>query len=258
MKINASYGRLNQDIDIDGHYLYQGYFKTTNWYNWRDGNSGGNTVTSARGNNMNLGFIQREEFRVGFETGLLDNTIMMELNYFSQDTKGLLTTGQNTIYPSYFNSGRFNLLSYTNHESDRRTGFDFNLSLNKKIGKVNTTLGFVGMVYSSRALLRDEMREYDYQNRAGKPLDASWGLISEGFFQDEDDIANHAIQTFGAVKPGDLKYRDVNEDGVVDSKDEVYLGHNGWAAPPFSCGVNLTLNWNNFTLFALGTGVRVL
>lgn len=256
LKLNTSYGKLNQDIDIDGYYLYQGYFRTTNWYNWRDGSAGGNTVSSARGDNMNLGFVQREEFRVGLEAGLFDNAIMMDVNYFNQDTKGLLTTGLNTIYPSYFNSGRFNLLSYTNYENDRRTGVDFNLKLNKKIGKVDAFIGFSGMAYSSKALLRDEMREYAYQNRAGKPLDASWGLIYEGFFQDDADIANHATQTYGVVKPGDLKYKDVNEDGVIDSKDEVYLGHNGWSAPPFSYGVNLTLKWKRFTLFALGTGVQ--
>lgn len=255
LKLNASYGKLNQDIDIDGYYLYQGYFKSTNWYQWRDGNAGGNTVSSARGDNMNLGFIQRKEFRIGMEAGLFNDAIMLDANYFKQDTKGLITTGVNTIYPSYFNAGRFNLLSYTNFENDRRTGLDFNMKLNKKIAKVDVSLGFSGMFYSSEALLRDEMREYDYQNRAGKPLDASWGLISEGFFQDEEDIANHATQTYGTVRPGDLKYRDVNEDGIIDSKDEVYLGRSGWSAPPFSYGLNLTLKWKNFTFFALGTGV---
>ena len=87
---------------------------------------------------MGLGFIQREEFRIGLEAGLFNNAIVLDMNYFRQDTKGLLTTGQNTVYPSYFNAGRFNLLSYTNFENDRRTGLDFSLKLNKKIGELYT------------------------------------------------------------------------------------------------------------------------
>lgn len=54
---------------------------------------------------MGLGFIQREEFRIGLEAGLFNNAIVLDMNYFRQDTKGLLTTGQNTVYPSYFNAG---------------------------------------------------------------------------------------------------------------------------------------------------------
>lgn len=54
--------------------------------------------------------------------------------------------------------------------------------------------------------------------------------------------------------PGDLKYKDINEDGVIDSKDQIELGKNGWSAPPFSFGLNLTVKWKNFSLFAMGSG----
>lgn len=162
MKLTTSYGKLNQDIDIDGYYLYQGYFQTANWYTWRDGASGGSTVKSVRGTNMGLGFIQREEFRIGLEAGLFNNAIVLDMNYFRQDTKGLLTTGQNTVYPSYFNAGRFNLLSYTNFENDRRTGLDFSLKLNKRLENCMHHLVF-RHAFSTKALRRDEMREYAYQ-----------------------------------------------------------------------------------------------
>lgn len=90
--------------------------------------------------------------------------------------------------------------------------------------------------------------------RKGRALDASYGYVCEGFFQDQTDIDNHARQTFGTVKPGDLKYKDINEDGVIDSKDQIELGKNGWSAPPFSFGLNLTVKWKNFSLFAMGSG----
>src|SRR5690606_29947028 len=81
-----------------------------------------------------------------------------------------------------------------------------------------------------------------------------WGYIAEGLFKNQADIDNHAKQTFGDVKPGDIKYKDVNGDGVVDTRDQVNLGKNGWAVSPFTYGINLTLKWRRLTLFALGSG----
>lgn len=134
-------------------------------------------------------------------------------------------------------------MPWINYNEDRRSGFDFALSANKKFGDFDVTLGFNGMVYSSKALKRDELYDEDYQYRKGRALDASYGYVCEGFFQDQTDIDNHARQTFGTVKPGDLKYKDINEDGVIDSKDQIELGKNGWSAPPFSFGLNLTVKW---------------
>jgi hypothetical protein len=133
------------------------------------------------------------------------------------------------------------------------------LNFNKKLGEVAWTLGFNGTYYKTEAKVRasDTQYEYDYQYRSGKPTDAIFGLQSEGFFSDEADIANSPDQSTlasGGVKPGDIKYKDQNDDGVVDTRDEVYLGRGGWYGAPLTAGVNLTAKWKNFTFFALGTG----
>ncbi|MDP4208825.1 MAG: SusC/RagA family TonB-linked outer membrane protein [Bacteroidota bacterium] len=252
LKLTASYSKLNQDIDISDFYMYKGYFvKNGGWYTYRDGNSGGWTTLSKRQDDPEvMKPIQREEFRVGLEASLLNKMVTLDANYFTQTTNGLLTQGLSTIYPSYYTD----FAPYLNYNKDRRTGVDFALNLNKKIGQVDATLGFCGMYLTTEAVRRDEAYLDAYQNRAGKPLDSYWGYVCEGFFQDQTDITNHAQQTFGNVQPGDLKYQDVNGDGVVNSKDQVNLGHNGWSASPFTYGVNVTLKWKNFTLFAMGTG----
>lgn len=263
LKLTSSYSVLNQDLDIgwtiDGdlvnYYLYKGYFDNQGgWYQWRDGAAGGWTTGSKRGDNPNMTFIKRKEFRVGVDATLFDNLLSVNSNYFLQDTDGGLTQGSSTIFPSYFSDWDFSFLPFLNYNKDRRTGVDFNLNLNKKFGQVETILGFSGMYFSSKAIRRDEVFQDDYQYRVGKPLDSYWGYISEGLFMNEADIENHARQTFGDVKPGDIKYKDVNGDGIIDSRDQVDLGHNGWAVSPFSYGMNFTLKWKNLTLFAMGTG----
>lgn len=256
LKITASYAKLHQDLDISSYYMYKGYFSDKGgWYQWHDGVAGGNTTGSKRGDNPNLDFITREEFRAGLDATLFDNLLKVNANYFIQTTNGLLTQGASTIYPSYFDLGsELSFLPWINYNKDKRTGFDFSLSANKRFGDFDVTLGFSGMVYSSEALKRDEVYDYDYLKREGRALDVTYGYICEGFFQDQADIDSHAKQNFGTVKPGDLKYKDINGDKVIDSKDVVDLGHNGWSAPPFSFGLNLTVKWKNFSLYAMGSG----
>lgn len=258
LKLTASYAKLHQDLDISDYYMYKGSFSKTDghWVQWHDGTAGGWTPTSRGGDNPDLDFVTREEFRVGLDATLFNRLLRINANYFHQDTKGLLTQGTATIYPSYFSLGDTNnFLPWINYEADRRTGFDFSLTANKKFGEFDVTLGFNGMVYASEALIRDEVYDEEYQYRAGRPLDVSYGYICEGFFEDQADIDSHARQAFGGtVKPGDLKYKDVNGDGVIDSKDQVELGKNGWSAPPFSFGLNLTVKYKNLSLFAMGSG----
>lgn len=258
LKITASYANLHQDLDISSYYMYQGYFfysPSEGWFRWRDDAAGGPTSVSKRGSNPNLSFITRNEFRVGIDVSLFNRLLKVNANYFNQKTSGLLTQGSTTLYPSFFNPGNNqSFLPWTNYNEDKRTGFDFSLSANKKIGEFDVTLGFNGMVFTSEALTRDEVANEDYLLRAGHALDANYGYVCEGFFQDEADIEQHAKQTFGTVRPGDLKYKDVNGDGVINSDDQIDLGKGGWSAAPFTFGLNLTLKYKNFTLFAMGSG----
>src|SRR5690606_6230211 len=116
------------------------------------------------------------------------------------------------------------------------------------------SLGVNGMYYSTQAAKRDELYEFAYQNRTGKPLDAIWGLQHNGFYGDQSDIDNSPSSSFGEVKPGDIKYIDQNGDGIIDNRDEIYRGKGGWAGAPFSLGFNITAKWKNLTLFAVATG----
>ena len=251
LKLTAAYSCLNQDIDLNGWYMYQGAYNANGgWYNWQDGSQGGAVPLSTRAANEDLKFIKRKEWRIGLEGSVLNRMITFDFNYFNQLTDGLITDGAATLYPSFF-TARGSFLPNTNFNADKRKGFDFDVRFNKKFGEVETSLGFVGMYYTTKADKRDEVWANDYQYRAGHSLSTAWGYECEGFFNSEEEIANHAKQTFGEVRPGDLKYKDQNGDNVIDSKDQIDLGK---GTAPFFYGLNLTLKWKNFTFFALATG----
>ena len=266
LKINASYSVLNQDIDISDYYLYQGYYDVKGgWYTWNEGGGNGTyTTISKRGSNEQLDFVKRKEWRIGLDASLLGGMVSVDMNYFHQLTSGLLTAGTATIYPSWL-SGDGSFITSLNYNEDMRQGFDFAVNLKKEIGKVNAQLGLTGMVFSSKANKREEVNEYAYMNAQGQALDVMRGYVCEGFFTQEDVdnmkanlsqddpnfVPNH---TFGEIKAGDLKYKDINGDGKIDSNDQTVLGKWGYSACPFIYGVNLTLNWKQFTLFVAGTG----
>ena len=265
LKLNASYSVLNQDIDISDYYLYQGYYDVKGgWYTWNEGGNGTYTTLSKRGSNEQLDFVKRKEWRIGLDASLLGGMVSVDMNYFHQLASGLLTAGTATIYPSWL-SGDGSFITSLNYNEDMRQGFDFAVNLKKEIGKVNAQLGLTGMVFSSKANKREEVNEYAYMNAQGQALDVMRGYVCEGFFTQEDVdnmkadlsqddpnfVPNHI---FGEIKAGDLKYKDINGDGKIDSNDQTVLGKWGYSACPFIYGVNLTLNWKQFTLFVAGTG----
>lgn len=262
LKLTASASNLHQDLDLrvkvddvyKEYYLYDNIFTSTGtWWAWSE--SFGNSMQAAdsqRSANEDLTFIKRKEFTVGMDASLWKGLLKVNANFFTVATEGLLTT-PSTIYPSYFMTywPVSSFLPYMNFNNNRQTGFDFAVNVNKKIGAVDWNLGVTGMYYTSKATKVNESVEYAYLKAEGQPIDALWGLQSDGFYKDDADIASSPTSSFGQVKPGDIKYVDQNNDGTIDSKDQIVLGK--WGAP-FSLGVNLTAKWKGFTFFAMCTG----
>lgn len=261
LTLSASGSILNTDLDISDYYMYASNITQANgaWWGWYDGASEQSTNV-LRGVNPDLTYIKRKEFSVNAKASLWKNLVNVDASYFTNTMNGLVII-PTTIYPSYFSIGYPNtsFLPNTNFNNNSRSGFDLKMNFNKRIGKVDFSLGLAATYYKTKATKRDENYQYAYQNRTGRPLDAIWGLQCLGFYsKDEvaaiDGTSAHPRSTFGAVKAGDLKYADTNHDGVIDEKDEVYLGRGGWYGAPLTTGVNLTVKYNNFTFFVLGTG----
>lgn len=256
LMLTASAGIINQDLDItssenvDGYYLYKAVIQSGGWYSW--GDNGGLAATEfQRGDNPDMTYVKRKEFAVGLRGSLLNRLLNFDFNFFSSKMDGGLAR-TSSLYPNYFTQTGYptsSIIPFINYNEDKRTGFDFSVYANKKVGEVNLTLGVSGMYYKSIAKKRDENIEFDYLSAIDRPLNGHWGLQSEGFFQSQAEIESAPTQTFGDVKPGDIRYKDQNNDGKIDNNDRVMLGR--WDSP-FMSGINLTVAWKDFTLYAMG------
>jgi hypothetical protein len=181
----------------------------------------------------------------------------VDASVFKSNLNGGLILATNQM-PSYFKVyyPESSFVPYLNFNEDSRKGFDLSVNYKLQKGDFGFSAGANLTYYTTEATKRDDTSYADtYQYRQGKALDAIWGYECLGFFQDEADIANSPKQIIGGtIRPGDLKYKDQNGDGVIDSKDQVYLGKGGWYGSPTTVGINLTFKYKQFTLFLLGTG----
>ncbi|QEC45187.1 SusC/RagA family TonB-linked outer membrane protein [Pseudobacter ginsenosidimutans] len=254
LKLTASAGIVNTDLDfgINNYYLYDAVYSPTAYYSWADGTFVNRTTTISRGQNLGLTYAKRKEFNLTIEGALYKGKIGFMASLFHIKKDGMPVQNY-SLYPDFFFTGypETSFVPYANFGANRYQGFDFSLNFHERVGAVKLTIGAAGTYVTTKALKRDELFTDAYRNRAGKPVDAIFGLQSQGLFGDQGEIDQHATQRFGTVKPGDIRYVDQNGDKVIDERDEVMLGR--WGSP-FTGGLNITAQWKDFTLFVLGTG----
>lgn len=252
LKLTASYGVVNEDLDLEKYYMYDDIFTATGtWWGWSESANAMQTSDSQRGENVNLGFIKRKEFRFGLDASFGKGLVKFNANYFNVKFDGLVITPE-ANFPSYYHTywPVSTFLPNYNYNIQNRSGFDFTVDFHKNLGEVDLQAGVTGMYVTNKNSRVSELVEYDWQKSEGARIDAIRGYQCLGFFADEADIAANATVN-DKTKPGDLKYKDQNRDGKIDSKDRVVLGH--WN-PDFYLGFHFTAKYKGFTFFMNWTG----
>lgn len=249
LKLTASAGLLHSDLDIGEYYMYKPIYKSGGTYQYRYGKKITATEMS-RAEGSNIDFIQRKEINLGLETSLFGQMLRLKASWFRTKMEGMLIRNANA-YPSYYSYSGTNMIPYENYDENEFSGVDFSVSANKKIGQVGLAMEFVGTYSVGKATKRSENLDYDYRTNVGRPISSLWGLVTDGFFMNEQEIAEAPTHTFETVKPGDIRYVDQNNDDKIDATDAVYLGRK---SAPFIFGLNLTAKWKDFTLFMLWSG----
>lgn len=252
LKLSVSAGIINTDLDIrrnnqDAFFLYNNIYGRGAGFSWNDGVSGTNqTTTSVQGASPDLTFPKRKEVNATLEGSFFNDLLTFQTTVFKTQMGGL-PTQRFSQYPNYYST----FIPFTNYNANQRSGVDLMLNVNKRLGSVDLSIGTNATYATSKVAKRDELFVDEYQNRAGKPVDAIFGLVSNGFFRDQNEVNTQSRQLFSEVRQGDIKYVDQNGDNVIDSRDEVMIGR---YISPFNYGINLNVGYKNFNLFVLGTG----
>jgi len=255
LKLKASGGIIKSDIGIDGYYLYDENYSNGTNFAWADGVFSNRRQNISQGANPNLGFEERIDLNLGFESYLM-NSLWLEANYFRTELDKQLVFLADQ-YPSYYNTFR----PLDNFNVNLYTGFELGLNFNKTFNDFSIGIGANVLYSQTEASKRSETNEFAYQNRQGLELSSIFGFEDLGFYSESDFTTdtdgnlvlngNLPIPSFGAVQPGDLRYADQNGDNIIDQNDQVAIGQN---ASPWTYGLNLNLKYKRFNLFILGTG----
>jgi TonB-linked SusC/RagA family outer membrane protein len=258
MKIRAGYGETgNQNI---GNYSFASQLNTIK-YNFN------NTLVSAVSPVvMPNPFVQWESQKqgnIGFDASVLNQRVDITLDAYLKQTDNMLvpmsvpvSTGYSDIFVPSINAGKMenrgieltiNTKNITGKFSWNTT---FNVSYNtNKVMSINDTVpmpvGSLGL-NKNLALLK-----------AGLPINEFYGFVTDGIFQNQQEVNNHATQVSGidptiSTAPGDIRFKDLNNDGVIDDKDRTYLGNPN---PSFTFAMNNTFAYMGFDLSIFLQGV---
>jgi len=245
LKIRTNWALNNTDENLTDYNLGHDYFVSSTAYPYNDGGYTNNSRVLYTGND-NIGWEKISNFNIGFESRLLDYKLGVEASYFYFKTFDLITRRTNSL-PQFFGT-----LPYENYGSYQDQGVEAGLTYTAQLGEIQLKAGS-NFIYSvPKTLIADEIQYPDkYRRTVGKPSDAIFGYVAQGLFKDQSDIASHEVQSFGTVQPGDIKYKDLNSDGVIDENDQKMIGN---STARVEYGFHLNLKYKAFELFALGTG----
>ncbi|UJH90086.1 SusC/RagA family TonB-linked outer membrane protein [Antarcticibacterium sp. 1MA-6-2] len=262
-KIRASYGSMgNQNIS---NYAY---FPTmpNGLFDYPMNGSRLNYIESPALNPTQITWEEVSTLNIGADFSLFESRLAMNFDWFIRDTEGMLAPG--ATLPSVLGTG-----SPMENAADLRTkGFEISLTYgdNFQLGNDPFSFSITGNLSNSiTRITRFENPNFSLQDfYVGMTIGELWGYRVDGLFQSEEEIANHADQSFvsnrisngGGLQPGDVRYVDLDGDGFVgegeytvnEPGDREIIGN---TAPRYLYSANLSTQWKGFDLSAFIQGV---
>ena len=248
LKLRASFGMLNTD-NIPGN----GYWNETvgggNGYLINNNFGGDGGWHEGRLASVNGTTEKAYKYNAGVDATLFKGlTLTVDGFYERRSDIWVSSDGQNSAVLGA--SG-----SYVNAGIVDSWGTEIGANYYKKMGNVELNLGGTFTYNRSKIIeMLEEPAAYDYTRSTGNPVGQIFGLQAIGYFVDQADIDNSLPQQFGPVKAGDIKYKDMNGDKVINSDDRVAMGYNS-TCPEIYYSFSLGLEWKGLGFSAQFQGV---
>lgn len=248
LKLRASFGMLNTD-NIPGN----GYWNETvgggNGYPINNNFGGDGGWHEGRLASVNVTTEKAYKYNAGVDATLFKGlTLTVDGFYERRSDIWVSSDGQNSAVLGA--SG-----SYVNAGIVDSWGTEIGANYYKKMGNVELNLGGTFTYNRSKIIeMLEEPAAYDYTRSTGNPVGQIFGLQAIGYFVDQADIDNSLPQQFGPVKAGDIKYKDMNGDKVINSDDRVAMGYNS-TCPEIYYSFSLGLEWKGLGFSAQFQGV---
>jgi len=253
LKVRAGWGRVgNQNIDNSA---YQSTIGSSDYVFGSDASRQIGTSVGSIGNTK-VKWETVEDFGVGVDMSLLSNRLTITADWFHKKSYDMLMKKDNLLvlgYPMWNGQMWENVgsmkavgweasVNWEDHKGDFSYGIGVNLSSVK-----NTAVKLLGEPIYTGSFNGD----YIIRNEEGHKISQFYGYVADGLFQNQTDVTSHTGE-HGEIlqpnaQPGDIRYKDLNHDGVLDEKDKKYIGD---PFPDLMIGVNGHVGYKNFDLLA--------
>jgi len=185
----------------------------------------------------------------GFESQFFNNRLSLEAGYFTKTTNDLLAK----VQPSISVGAGYAL---TNAGSLRNSGVEFMLSWHDKIGNFTYGASVNGATLKNEVLSlgndnSDIVSDAYHVTSVGHPVGAIYGYVQDGIFQNQTEVNNYYPAPW-VSKPGDIRYKDIDGDKKITSKDRTFIGS---TIPTFTYGFTVNAGYSNFDLSVDFNGV---
>lgn len=257
-KLRASYGLVGNDVISKDYADRFPYLTTVDMGQGYDVYIGNNferkygPILSIYGN-PNATWEESRKLDIGVEIGLFDSLNII-FDWFKEKRSGIFM--QRTSLPSTF--GMSGITPWANIGKVDNHGVDISVDYNKAFSKdlILSLRGTFTYAHNEIVEMDEPKYKWAYQYKAGHPINSIQCLIADGLFRDEEDIASSPSQDIYAttypIRPGDVKYRDLNDDKIIDDNDMCWTGNP--TVPEIIYGFGFSLKYKGFDCSAFFQG----
>lgn len=257
LKLRGVFGKTGNGIDNSGYYMYRQTFSHIGTAGYPLG-----TEMSAMGNvtmentplaNPFLTWEKAYKLNVGVDLAMFNNRLKFTADYYNDKYFDLLQNRGKSIeligqYYPMENIGKV-----------RRFGGDLSITYQDRVNDFSYYVSANWSCEQSKLLYMDEQEvPEEYLRQTGRPAGAIYGLVADGFFTTREEIEKSpVIEGFENIQPGDIKYKDLNNDKVINEFDRTVIGGD----KPYSYfGIDLGFKWRglDFSMFWQGAYNRDL
>ena len=255
LKLRVGYGKVGNPLNA-GRFAYLATINSGITYPFGANGTVNTGAAPTRSANDVLRWENNYQANLGVDLGLLGNRLEITADVYDRRSPNLIS-----YVPAYLVTGTYEAVP-TNALSAYNRGFDLAVTTRNVVGTdggLDWTSSLVFSTFKNQVsdlgvgvpfngtTTRTGVAIVRYDK--GQPFGAFYGYVADGLFQTPEDVRSHATQSGAA--PGDIRFKDVNGDGVINDQDRTYIGS---PIPKFTYGLNNTVTWKGFDLNAFIQG----
>lgn len=250
LKLRATYGLVGNDAIGNTRFFYisevnpSGGNSFQTGYDFNGLNLKGYSIKNYP--NPNITWEVSRKTNLGIELGLFDNKLEIQADLFYEHRKNILQERADIPYETGLWS-----TPLVNIGEAIGKGIDISMDYKQNFNNGLWVIARGNFTYARSTYEYYEEAQWDFigtpwKKRMGRPVSQTWGYVAERLFIDDYDVATSARQDFSTYGPGDIKYKDMNKDGVINELDQAPIGYP--RTPEINYGFGLSLGYKNFDL----------